>query len=47
MVHTLRYANFVSDYLSLNLEPFKVRLKVGGDRLEYLNDVASPAVSLL
>ena len=33
------YANFVCDYLPLNLEPYIVRLRVGGDRLEYPDDV--------
>ncbi len=41
------YANMVCDHRPLKSEPFQVRLTVGGDRLEYEYDAASPAVSLL
>ena len=41
------YANMVCDYRPLKSEPFRVRLTVGGDRLEYDFDSASPAASLL
>ena len=41
------YANFVCDYRPLKDEPWRVRLVVGGDKLEYEFDSGSPAASLL
>ena len=41
------YANMVCDYRPLKSEPNRVRLTVGGDRLDYAYDVGSPAASLL
>ena len=41
------YANFVCDIRPLKTEQFRVRLTVGGDRLEYPDDTASPAATLL
>ena len=41
------YANFVCDIRPLKSEPHRVRLVVGGDKLDYLNDAGSPAASLL
>ena len=41
------YANMVCDFRPLKAEPFRVRLTVGGDRLDYERDAASPAASLL
>ena len=41
------YANFVCYYFTLKSEPFRVRLTVRGDRLEYPENVASPSESLL
>ena len=41
------YATFVCDYRPLKTEPCRVRMVVGGDRLSYPNDPASPAASLL
>lgn len=41
------YANFVIDYRPLKSEPWRVRLVVGGDKLDYEFDVGSPAASLL
>ena len=35
------------DYLPLKSEPYRVRLTVGRDRLEYPNDTSSPVASLL
>ena len=34
-VFTVTYENFVCGYLPLKSEPFRVRLTVGGERLEY------------
>ena len=41
------YANFVCDYRPFKLEKYRVRMTVGGDRLEYPYDTTSPAASLL
>ena len=37
----------VCDYRPLKSDPNRVRLTVGGDRLDYFDDAASPAVTLL
>ena len=44
---TVTYTYFVCDYRPLKSEPFRIRLTVGCDRLEYLDDLSSPAASLL
>ena len=41
------YASFVCDYKPQKTEPFRIRLVVGGDKLEYNSDAGSPAASLL
>ena len=41
------YGNFVCDHRPLKTEPYRVRLTVGGDRLEYDSDAGSPAASLV
>ena len=41
------YASFVCDYRPLKSEPYRVRLVVGGDRLSYPDDAASPTTDLL
>ena len=41
------YANFICDYRPLKEEPMRVRLTVGGDRLDYEADAGSPAASIL
>ena len=41
------YANMICDFRPLKKDPHRVRLTVGGDRLEYPDDAASPAASLL
>ena len=41
------YGNFICDYKPLKSEPYRVRLTVGGDRLEYESDAGSPAASLV
>jgi hypothetical protein len=41
------YANFICDYRPLKSEPYRVRLTVGGDKLECEYDAGSPAASLL
>ena len=41
------YANLVCDYRPLKDEPFRVRITVGGDKLDCYDDVGSPAASLL
>ena len=45
--HKVTYANFVCDCRPLKSEPYRVRLTVGGDRLEYPDDASSPAASRL
>ena len=44
---TVTYARMVCDFRPFKQEKFKVRLTVGGDRLHYNDDTASPAASLL
>ena len=41
------YANLVCDYRPSKDDPYRTRLTVGGDRLDYFGDSASPAASLL
>ena len=41
------YASYVCDYRPLKEEPFRVRIIVGGDRLDYQNDAGAPAANLL
>ena len=41
------YSNFVCDYRPLKSEPFRVRMTVGGDKLDYTSETASPAASLI
>ena len=41
------YANIVCDMRPLKTEKFWVRLTVGGDRLQYPDNTASPAATLL
>ena len=41
------YANAVCDHRPLKEEEYRVRVTVGGDRLEYPHDPAAPAASLL
>ena len=41
------YANFICDYRPLKTEPHRVRLIVGGDKLDCTYDAGSPAASLL
>ena len=41
------YANFVCNYRPLKSEMYRVRVVVGGDRLPYDDDAASPAASLI
>ena len=41
------YSNMVCDIRPLKKEKFEVRLTVGGDRLQYPDDTASPAATLL
>ena len=41
------YASFVCDHRPLKPEPYRVRIVVGGDKLSYDNDAASPAASLI
>ena len=44
---TVTYAQFLCDKRPLKSEPFRVRLTVGGYILEYPDDAASPAASIL
>ena len=41
------YASFVCDHRPLKTEPNRVRIVVGGDKLTYSDDAASPATDLL
>ena len=41
------YARMVCDYRPFKNEQYRLRLTVGGDRLHYADDAASPAASLL
>ena len=41
------YANFICDHRPLKEEEWRVRLTVGGDRLDYNYDAGSPAASIL
>ena len=41
------YGSFVCDHRQLKAEPYRVRLTVGGDKLEYESDAGSPAASLV
>ena len=43
----ISYANFVCNYRPLKSEPYRVRLTIGGDKLEYPDETASPAASLI
>jgi hypothetical protein len=43
----ITYASFVCDYRPLKSEPYRCRIVVGGDKLSYDHDPASPAASLL
>ena len=45
--HTVTYVNFVCDYRPLKSEPYRVRLTVVGNRLEYPDDASSPKASIL
>ena len=41
------YANFVCEHRPLKTEPWRVRLVVGGDKLDYALDSGSPTTTLL
>ena len=41
------YAIFACEYRPLKLKSFRIRLVVGGDKLDYLDDEGSSAVSML
>lgn len=41
------YGSFVCDYRPLKDDPYRIRLVVGGDKLDYNDDPASPAAGLL
>ena len=41
------YATYVLDYRPLKAEPNRVRITVGGDKLEYLFDAGSPAANMM
>ena len=41
------YTNWVLDHRLLKSEPFRIRLVVGGDKLNYLEDAGSPAATML
>ena len=41
------YANFVCDHRPLKSEPWRVRLVVGGDKIDYFQDAGSPTTTIL
>ena len=41
------YVLYVCDYHSLKYKPYRVRITVGGDKLDYDDDTGSPVVNLL
>ena len=41
------YASYVLDHRLLKIEPYRVRITVGGDRLSYAEDAGSHAANLL
>ena len=41
------YGNFICNHRPLKSEPYRVRLTVGGERLDYELDAGSPAASLV
>ena len=41
------YANFLFDYLPLKPEPYRFKITVDGEKIEYPDDASSPAASLL
>ena len=43
----ITYSNFVCDLRPLKKEQYRVRMTVGGDKLEYYEDTASPTATLL
>eukprot|EP00957_Ditylum_brightwellii_P089273 6798043-Ditylum_brightwellii.AAC.1 len=43
----ITYTNMVCDYKPLKEEKYRVRLTIGGDKLIYNDETASPAASLL
>ena len=43
----ITYANMVCDYRPLKSEKYRIRLTIGGDKLDYLYDASSPAATLI
>ena len=43
----ITYTNFVCNYRPLKFEPYRVRITVGGDKLDYPYTTASPAASII
>ena len=41
------YVNFICDYQPLKTERFKVRMTIGGNRLDYPDETSSPTASLV
>ena len=41
------YANFVCDHRPLKEEKYRVRMTIGGDKLEYQHETPSPTASLI
>ena len=46
MVKKVTYTNIVCEYYQLKDEPYRVRLTVGGDKLDYIGETSSPAANL-
>ena len=47
IIKKVTYANMVCDYRPLKTEKYRVRLTVGGDKLDYDFDATSPIASLI
>ena len=43
----ITYANFVCDFRPLKSEKHRLRMTIGGDKLDYADETASPAASLI
>ena len=41
------YVNMICDFFLLKEEKYKVRLTIGGDRLDYHDETASPTANIL
>ena len=47
MDRAVTYATYVLDYRPLKSDPYRARITVGGDKLQYLEDAGSPASNII